>query len=39
MLKDTDTGDLIVPDDEKGCYRNLDLDTGKSTGEPLAPCF
>lgn len=39
MLKDTDTGDLIVPDDEKGCYRNLDLDTGKSTGEPIAPCF
>ena len=37
MLRNTGTGALIIPDESDGCYRNLDLRTGKTTGEPIEP--
>ncbi|MBP3749707.1 MAG: hypothetical protein J6I35_09250 [Ruminobacter sp.] len=36
MLKNTETGALFIPD-ENGCYRNLDPETGKATGEMIGP--
>lgn len=33
MMKDTFTGDLIIPDEADGCYRKLDIQTGELTGE------
>ena len=39
MMKDTFTGDLIIPDEADGCYRKLDIQTGELTGERFAPCM
>ena len=40
MLKDTSTGNLIIPDETfGGCYRQLDIQTGKPIGEIISPCM